>query len=557
VWEDHLLPLLTCRDGARLGCTCKALRVVVREHFKDLGDVRLDRLQAALTTFTRARSVAPYFEASRWRSEAGGWGLDQANALALWLQEDEGPGRGLTTITKSSHAPEMASLFIHAALQGGAFPSLKAIAAELYRTFIRGSLTGGFLRDIHELQLIIDCTDDDMHLEPQLAALGLVRELPALAKLELRTCTQRDRDPPQAVQWPPFLPPSLKALRFSTIDGDLGRSFLCALPNLLEASGARLDRLDLLIPPDFEGMGEALVHLAQALRCCSPTLKDLCLAHAQHEAEDPAHQAERLRVPWADVLAGVSACRELQMLELPLIEVESLFPPGTAFARLTILEMGAYGREHQPGAGATGLWELMASGGLPALVKLKVMLEGRWGGKEEVRTRVGPALEAVAGTLKHLFIATPEDCRWVGDEGMLYELGVVVDKLRRLKDLALYLSRDGRAYHAVAQGLAASGGECPLPLLWRVGVIEAVDANADLLGSLILPSVRVFRSSHKFGTTKAALLTACALRRVGYKHVWALRCREAEGDVVRAIAECCLRHVEMHDRYWGVYRAID
>jgi hypothetical protein len=38
VWEDHLLPLLTCKDAARLGCTCKALRGVVREHFSgDLG----------------------------------------------------------------------------------------------------------------------------------------------------------------------------------------------------------------------------------------------------------------------------------------------------------------------------------------------------------------------------------------------------------------------------------------------------------------------------------------------------------------------------------------
>jgi hypothetical protein len=49
-----------------------------------------------------------------------------------------------------------------------------------------------------------------------------------------------------------------------------------------------------------------------------------------------------------------------------------------------------------------------------------------------------------------------------------YELGVAVGKLRRLKDLALDLSEDGRAYHAVAQGLAASGGDRPLPLLWRV-----------------------------------------------------------------------------------------
>jgi hypothetical protein len=60
VWGERLLPLLTCKDAARLGRTCKALRGVVREHFKDLGGIKLNRLQAALTTFPRARSMAPY-----------------------------------------------------------------------------------------------------------------------------------------------------------------------------------------------------------------------------------------------------------------------------------------------------------------------------------------------------------------------------------------------------------------------------------------------------------------------------------------------------------------
>jgi hypothetical protein len=74
-----------------------------------------------------------------------------------------------------------------------------------------------------------------------------------------------------------------------------------------------------------------------------------------------------------------------------------------------------------------------------------------------------------------------------------YELGVAVGKLRRLKDLALGLSEDGHFYHAFAQGLAASGGDRPLPLLWRVWVSSEVKTNADLLASLLLPSVRVFR----------------------------------------------------------------
>jgi hypothetical protein len=66
-------------------------------------------------------------------------------------------------------------------------------------------------------------------------------------------------------------------------------------------------------------------------------------------------------VQWADVLAGVSACRELQVLVLPRAEVESLFPPGTSFNRLTHLEMPAYEREHAPNAAdAMGLWEVMA-----------------------------------------------------------------------------------------------------------------------------------------------------------------------------------------------------
>jgi hypothetical protein len=88
--------------------------------------------------------------------------------------------------------------------------------------------------------------------------------------------------------------------------------------------------------------------------------------------------------------------------------------------------------------------------------------------------------------------------------------------LRRLKDLALDLSDDGRVYHAVAQGLPAHETN-PLPTLQSVTLMPFVTKNADQLASLVLPSVRVFNSSHKEQT---ALLTACALRQKGYKHAW-------------------------------------
>jgi hypothetical protein len=245
------------------------------------------------------------------------------------------------------------------------------------------------------------------------------------------------------LQWPAFIPPSLKALDIDVNDGGLaGVALLRALPGMLGASRARLERLKLEIPHDFECLGDGLVRVAQALRCCSPTLEALLLGTAStgmsinFEGGDFASQVERLRVEWAELLAGVSACRELQMLVLPYIDVEPLFPPGAAFHRLTHLEISAYKREHPPDAGVMGVWELMASGGLPALAKLKVWLEGLGGGVNEVRSRVAPGLEAVAGSLTHLHLGG-----WGLDEvEMGYELGVAVGKLRRLKDLAAPVS---------------------------------------------------------------------------------------------------------------------
>jgi hypothetical protein len=489
LWEEHLLPLLTCKDAARLACTCKALRGVVREQFKDLGVIKVDKLQAALTTFPRARGVTldrPVRD------------LDdtEVEALVEWLQEG-GRGRGLERMTIKRNTDGHGNHLAHKALREGALPSLRSLDAHLLYPTHRALLTEGLVEGMHELQLKFSTGTPD-RFGPMLAALGVVRQLPALARLGLQLTTHTRRD--FAVPWPSFIPPSLKALRIVINCASRECGILRALASMLETSGARLDRLEVALPPTFDATGDGLIHLAQALRCCSPTLRGFHLngfIAPRFDAPDRADQMERLRVQWTDVMAGVSACRELQVLVLPYIEVEPLFPPGTAFRRLTHLAMWDHEREHPPDAGVMGLWEMVASGGLPTLAKLKATFHPPWGGIEKVRSRVAPALEAVAGTLTHLQLGKVDRGGWLNEEvDVVFELGVAVGKLRRLKDLALDLSQDGQVYHALGQGLAASGGDGPLPLLWRVRVVPSIKTNPDLLANLLLPSVRIFCSYH-------------------------------------------------------------
>jgi hypothetical protein len=230
---------------------------------------------------------------------------------------------------------------IHAALRQGALPSLTGVDADLEYATHRELLTEGFVGGMHELCFRVVYTHD---LAPQLAALGLVRQLPALAKLELLSCSDGLTRPP--VEWPPFIPPSLKALRIVadrhlSEDGPLDRDLLRALPGTLGASGARLEPLEVIIPTEFRISGDGLLHVAQALRRASPALRGFLLTtDAGLVSVDLEEHAERLRRHWAELLAGVSACRELEVLVLPpCIEVEPLFPPGTAFARLRQLQI--------------------------------------------------------------------------------------------------------------------------------------------------------------------------------------------------------------------------
>jgi hypothetical protein len=540
VWGDHLLPLLMPREAARLGCTCKALRGVVRERFRDVGRILYSELPAALTTFPRARTVDlndPFCSCDpRLREE-----------LVRWLGEG-GRGRYLEKVETDDYSG-LPNHLVHEALQAGFLPSLRNVDITLLHVEHGAALRAGLFRALQELQIFIYCNGDkelgahELSDQSQLAALGALRQLPALTDLEVQFLEHEEVNGP--LEWPPFIPPSLIALGIDVheFEGPVFEPLLRALPGMLEASGARLERLEISIPSVFQCVGDGLVHVAQTLRCCSPTLKDFRLGapffwiRPTDIVEDYTRETKRLRFLWADVLAGVSACRELQVLVLPRLWVEPLFPPGIAFDRLIHLEMSDHEREHPPAAGVMGLWELMASGGLPALAKLKMRFLGRWGGAEEVRTRVAPALEGVAGTLTHLQLDKYDDGVWLSDEvDVGYEFGAAMGKLRRLKDLALGLIRDGRAYHAMAQGLAASGGDRPLPLLWQITLGREFKTNVDLVASLLLPSVRVFHSYPL--DVRAALLTACALRQAGYKHQWALSPHVEARDKVRAISIC-------------------
>jgi hypothetical protein len=71
-------------------------------------------------------------------------------------------------------------------------------------------------------------------------------------------------------------------------------------------------------------------------------------------------------------------------------------------------------------------------------------------------------------------------------------------------------------------------------------VLQVLKVNADLLVSLLLPSVRIFISSEAIFRT--ALTVACALRQAGYKHIWEARSHGLHWsrDISPVIAPCTI-----------------
>jgi hypothetical protein len=320
-------------------------------------------LQEALTTFPSARSVGLYHF-------SGLWGAAESEALVEWLRE-RGRGAGTTMVGVTvgrAWASDVTTDFVDAALRGGALPSLQGVTASLERGAHRTLLTEGHLGGVRELRLVVVCTEA---LEPQLAALGVVRDLPALTELHVSV---RPGSHDAEAQWPPFIPPPVKKLRTVTGEGPVGQALLCALPGTLGASRAGLDNFRVTVPSEPYDVGEGLVHVAQALRCCCSTLKDFCLGGdksligvgAEVEYDEDKGERDPLRVQWVELLAGVFTCRELEVLKLLYVVREPLFPPGTSFGRSPSSAPSTTGASTCPRRGRWGCGRWWHLGGCPS-----------------------------------------------------------------------------------------------------------------------------------------------------------------------------------------------
>jgi hypothetical protein len=395
VWEDHLLPMLTCKEAVRLVRTCKALRVVVREHVKDLGTVKVDKLQAALTTFPRARKVTL-------------WDFDEESkpgapeALVQWLREG---GRGGRDDAKDVYRPERWCR--HRRHPRGAATRCPPLAhGRGCRPGAGGppSAADGGLPRRHARAALDRRSHDHAEVVPQLAALGLVRQLPALATLHLEIRAPDDEDPCVAALHP-ALPQGAR------IDVTSGRAseVLAARPPR-HARGQRGQARTPRGPSSrrFEELGDGLVHWPRPCAAARPRSRAFfssrrirIIPMTQRPMTTRSSGAAARAVGGA---AGGRVClprapgaRAAYASRSSPCSRPASPSPASPTSRSSDNE-----RKHPPDAGTMGLWELMASGGLPALAKLSVWLFGLLGGDEEVRSRVAPALEAVAGTLTHL-----------------------------------------------------------------------------------------------------------------------------------------------------------
>jgi hypothetical protein len=331
--------------------------------------------------------------------------------------------------------------------------------------------------------------------------------------------------------FPPFIPPSLKTLAITQVR--ILESLFRELPSMLQASGARLERIR------TESIFE--VSLAPVLRTCSSTLKavQLCDFSGRGSTETIS-----------ELVGGLmSCCATLEVLICPWSVFSALPATCPAFPRLTTLRLEGANENVE---WVSPAWDIMANGRLPALATLHIKgVTGRsWGTGEnggEGKRRLGRAFEAVGGTLRRLTLVGS----WGGDlpAGACYELGAAIGKLRRLMYLSVSLS-DGQYYHAVGRGVAASGG---CPELFEIHLKE-LKSNTHCLAyepSLIVPSVRDLDITAD-DTEAEALLLCCGLVQTGYKHRLRMGLRDQDiNDFPPSLLNCmratlCAGGVNVH-----------
>jgi hypothetical protein len=532
VWQEHLMPLLSVPEALRLRVVCKALRGVVAE-FPTEEKVRVEvvHLEAALTCLPAIKHLYLTSHGIRGRR------LEAAEESRL-VELLRGHGGTLKRV-EACASPERGVLL--SAVQAGALPNLTYFDYSLGDHFNPGIdreiLSGGMLPLLEEV-------DVDWYREWHVAALEPLRRLPHLRRLHLRYCEGGE------AAFPPFIPPSLKFLFLDFDEVAALESVLRELPSMLE--GVVLEEIVVVTPEDIEPVSdEALIAecgaaLARVLRACSPSLKIVRFVEEEAVLESPCIPA---------LLSGlVSCCDTLEVLHCSWRMFSALPATCPSFPRLTELRLYMDGDELEDEdvvfEFSGRIWEIMASGRLPALASFLPALASfstdalcqlAWGDKDG---RLARAFEAVAGTLTSLTITDLDRTRLYGDSrkgedlpaGAAYELGAAIGKLRRLKYLRLRLRCDGRDYHAVARGMAASGG-CPdlseLVLHVRKGNLDWLTVEP----SLILPSVRDL-TIYGPCTEDEALLLCCGLAKIGYRYRFDDRLKPASATV-----RACMRAI--------------
>jgi hypothetical protein len=440
VWQEHLRPLLSRREAARLRVVCMALKVLVMKWPMELIGLKAARLEAALTCFPATEELYLYADADG--------PLEPAAASAL-VEVLTRRGAAIKRVLQNQR-----QLF-SPAVRAGALPNLTRIDLYLWDPNDRHILSEGMLRLLEEVEITMGYGEGTEGV----AALEQLRSLPHLRRIRL------DSHKPLSAAFPPFIPPSLKSLSVHVFDWATLAPLLRELPSMLQASGARLESIGLSCALDsdpLESPPEEGAAIARVLRVCSSTLKTVALLD---------HGMRLSRTCIHDLMPGLTSCCDtLEVLHCPWAVFCSLPATGPCFPRLTKLHVG--GSRVVIDLVMPG-WGAMANGRLPALASLDMqwmsgLLEvDEVEGEEAEYFRVARAFEGVAGTLTRLTLNARQGVEPA--EGACHELGTAIGKLRRLRYLHLDLFSDGRDYAEMARGVAASGG---CPELFRLSIDE-------------------------------------------------------------------------------------
>jgi hypothetical protein len=531
VWREHLTPVLTVREAARLRVVCMALKVLVRAWPMNLGGIALDEwhaegwltpenLEAALTCFPSTESLSIKLNDTPSPVEE--------TRMVMLLKKHSG------TLKCVLASGEGAARLLLSAVRAGALSNLTTINSPFKHSIDPYILAGGMLRLLEEVHLTVNYDD-----KAQLAELDHLRHMKHLRCLRLRYTgpwgQEADSPGPGCL---PLVPPSLKTLDLC-ISCSVARpeSLMRELPSMLQASGASLEVFGIDTSTKLSAEDGAV--LAQVLRALSPTLKTVKL-----------EEAKAYSACTRELLPGLmSCCDTLKVPHCPWAVFSAL--PATCPSFPCLIELQIEGDDREVIDLRSPAWDIMANGRLPALTSLAVnafyalSLTGLEGERaSEGGGRLANAFEGVAGTLRRLSLFSADGLKYDNKPAGCYELGVAIGKLRHLRDLYLELLREGPECHAVGRGMAASGG---CPELFRVQV-DGFCATHWLTyePSLIVPSVRdlsVYGISDIGIDEDDLLLLCCGLVQMGYKDFVRMDFLGGDDTFMTPYSKACLRAI--------------